>query len=268
MTKTLAFFGLIGPFFPVWYVCYLAFLKSSFVPASSFFVFSYICAHCAKITFTNNCPNTIWPGTLTADQKPQLSTTGFELASKASSSVDIQAPWIGRFWARTGCSTDASGKFSCATADCASGQVACNGNGAIPPASLVEINIAANGGQDFYDVSLVDGFNLPVSVATQGGTGECKTSSCPANVNAVCPAELQVKGSDGSVIACKSACTAFNEPQYCCTGAYDKPETCPPTKYSMIFENQCPQAYSYAYDDKNSTFTCSAAPNYVITFCP
>ncbi|KAB1199213.1 Thaumatin-like protein 1 [Morella rubra] len=177
-------------------------------------------AHCAKITFTNNCPNTIWPGTLTADQKPQLSTTGFELASKASSSVDIQAPWIGRFWARTGCSTDASGKFSCATADCASGQVACNGNGAIPPASLVEINIAANGGQDFYDVSLVDGFNLPVSVATQGGTGECKTSSCPANVNAVCPAELRVKGSDGSVIACKSACTAFNEPQYCCTGAY------------------------------------------------
>jgi hypothetical protein len=166
------------------------------------------------------------------------------------------------------CTTDASGKFSCETADCASGQVACNGAGAIPPASLVEINIAANGGQDFYDVSLVDGFNLPVSVATQGGTGDCKASSCPADVNAVCPADLQVKGSDGSVIACKSACTAFNQPQYCCTGAYNTPETCPPTSYSMIFENQCPQAYSYAYDDKNSTFTCSGAPDYVITFCP
>ena len=49
-----------------------------------------------------------------------------------------------------------------------SGQVSCNGNGAVPPASLVEINIAADGGMDFYDVSLVDGFNLPVSVATQG----------------------------------------------------------------------------------------------------
>ncbi|XP_062166820.1 thaumatin-like protein 1b [Alnus glutinosa] len=225
-------------------------------------------AHAAKITFTNNCQTTVWPGTLTADQKPQLSTTGFELASKASSSVDVQAPWIGRFWARTRCTTDASGKFTCETADCASGQVACNGAGAIPPASLVEINIAANGGQDFYDVSLVDGFNLPISVATQGGTGECKSSSCSADVNAACPAELQLKGSDGSVIACKSACLAFNEPQYCCTGDHSTPETCPPTNYSMIFENQCPQAYSYAYDDKNSTFTCSNAPDYVITFCP
>ncbi|KAG2682806.1 hypothetical protein I3760_10G002000 [Carya illinoinensis] len=225
-------------------------------------------AQSARITFTNNCPRTIWPGTLTSDQNPQLSTTGFELASKASRSLDVQAPWKGRFWARTRCSTDASGKFSCETADCASGQVACNGNGAIPPASLVEINIAENGGQDYYDVSLVDGFNLPVSVATQGGTGECKTSSCSSNVNAVCPTELQVKGSDGSVLACKSACTAFNQPQYCCTGDFSTPDKCPPTNYSMIFENQCPQAYSYAYDDQNSTFTCSGGPNYVITFCP
>ena len=121
---------------------------------------------------------------------------------------------------------------------------------------------------DFYDVSLVDGFNLPVSVATQGGSGDCQTSTCPANVNAVCPTELQVKGSDGSVIACKSACTAFNEPQYCCTGAFNTPQTCPPTNYSKIFEDQCPLAYSYAYDDQNSTFTCSGGPNYTITFCP
>ncbi|KAF5473648.1 hypothetical protein F2P56_010248 [Juglans regia] len=230
--------------------------------------FFFAGAQSARITFTNNCPRTIWPGTLTSDQKPQLSTTGFELASKASRSLDVQAPWKGRFWARTRCSTDASGKFSCLTADCASGQVTCNGNGAIPPASLVEINIAANGGQDYYDVSLVDGFNLPVSVATQGGTGDCKTSSCQANVNAVCPAELQVKGPDGSVLACKSACTAFNQPQYCCTGDFNTPDKCPPTNYSMIFEKQCPQAYSYAYDDQNSTFTCSGGPNYIITFCP
>ncbi|CAH9134567.1 unnamed protein product [Cuscuta epithymum] len=32
----------------------------------------------------------------------------------------------------------------------------------------------------------------------------------------------------------------------------------------------CPQAYSYAYDDKTSTFTCPSGPNnnYLITFCP
>ncbi|PQQ12713.1 thaumatin-like protein 1 [Prunus yedoensis var. nudiflora] len=189
-------------------------------------------AHAAKITFTNKCSYTVWPGTLTR------------------------------------CSTDASGKFTCATADCGSGQVSCNGNGAIPPATLVEITIAPSGGQDFYDVSLVDGFNLPMAVAPQGGTGECKASTCPADVNAVCPAELQVKGSDGSVIACKSACLAFGDSKYCCTPPNDKPETCPPTDYSKLFKDQCPLAYSYAYDDKSSTFTCNASPDYLITFCP
>ncbi|MQL41280.1 hypothetical protein EI012_25510 [Escherichia coli] len=40
------------------------------------------------------------------------------------------------------------------------------------------------------------------------------------------------------------------------------------TNYSQFFEQQCPDAYSYAYDDKSSTFTCSARPDYAITFCP
>ncbi|KAG2667209.1 hypothetical protein I3760_15G101900 [Carya illinoinensis] len=241
-------------------------LMISGLALASFFLFG---VQSARITFTNNCPNSVWPGTLTSDQKPQLSTTGFELASKASTQIDVQAPWKGRFWARTGCSTDALGRFSCAIADCASGQVACNGNGAIPPASLVEINMVENSGQDyFYDISLVDGFNLPVSVSTEGGTGDCQTTSCSANVNAACPAVLQVTATDGSVIACKSTCIAFNQPQYCCTGNFNSRETCPPTNYSMVFKNQCPQAYSYAFDDPSSLFTCSGAPNYVITFCP
>ncbi|MBA0596777.1 hypothetical protein Gorai_013586, partial [Gossypium raimondii] len=100
---------------------------------------------------------------------------------------------------------DTSGKFQCATADCGSGQITCNGAGAIPPASLIEFTLAASGGQDFYDVSLVDGFNLPLSVIPQGGSAGCGATGCPANVNAACPPELQVKGSDGGVIACKSA---------------------------------------------------------------
>ncbi|XP_070673512.1 PR5-like receptor kinase isoform X3 [Malus domestica] len=224
-------------------------------------------AHAAKITFTNNCPNTVWPGTVTGNQKPQLSLTGFELASKISRSVNVPSSWSGRFWARTRCATNAAGKFSCETADCGSGQVACNGTTPVPPATLVEITIAENGGQDFYDVSLVDGFNLPIFVAPQGGTGECMASTCPANVNAACPTELQVKAADKSVISCKSACVAYGEPKYCCTPPNDQPRTCPPTEYSEIFEKQCPQAYSYAYDDKNSTFTCSGEPDYVIIFC-
>ena len=80
-------------------------------------------AHSARITFTNNCLNTVWPGTLTADNQPQLSNTGFELSSKASLSLDAPPLWKGWFWARTECSTDYSRKFTCATAECGTGQV-------------------------------------------------------------------------------------------------------------------------------------------------
>ncbi|KAK9906012.1 hypothetical protein M0R45_000137 [Rubus argutus] len=225
-------------------------------------------AQSATFTFTNNCPFTVWPGTETGGGGAQLSTTGFELASGASLSVDVPAPWSGRFWGRTQCSADASGKFTCASGDCGSGQVACNGAGGIPPASLVELTLAANGGQDFYDVSLVDGFNVPIQLAPQGGSGGCSAASCAGNINSVCPPELAVKGSDGGVIACKSACLVFNQPQYCCTGDHGTRETCPPTDYSMIFKSQCPQAYSYAYDDKSTSFTCNGGPNYLVTFCP
>ncbi|KAE9619651.1 putative thaumatin [Lupinus albus] len=227
----------------------------------------YAVAQGAQITFTNRCKYTVWSGTLTGDQKLPLSTTGFELAPGASKSVDLPAPWSGRFWARTGCSNK-NGKFVCDTADCASGQVECKGAGAIPPATLVEITTAANKGQDFYDVSNVDGFNVPMSMSPQGGSGDCKTSSCFGNINTVCPKELQIKGSDGSVIACKSACLAFNKPEYCCTGNHNTAATCPPTNYSRIFANKCPNAYSYAYDDKTSTFTCNGRPSYIITYCP
>ncbi|KAF3521148.1 hypothetical protein DY000_02062406, partial [Brassica cretica] len=71
----------------------------------------------------------------------------------------------------------------------------------------------------------------------------------------------------GIVAACKSACAAFNAPEFCCTGAHATPQTCSPTHFSAVFKNACPSAYSYAYDDATSTFTCSGA-NYLITFCP
>jgi hypothetical protein len=40
----------------------------------------------------------------------------------------------------------------------------CNGAGGVPPATLAEITLKGDGGKDFYDISLVDGFNVPVQV--------------------------------------------------------------------------------------------------------
>ncbi|KAF6167724.1 hypothetical protein GIB67_017219 [Kingdonia uniflora] len=219
-------------------------------------------AHSASFTFTNRCPYTVWPGILSGGGSSP-SATGYELGSGASTSQNIPVPWTGRFWGRTQC-TNNGGRLVCATGDCASGQVGCNGAGAIPPVTLAEFTLGGDGGKDFYDISLVDGFNLPISITPTSG---CPVTSCPANVNLVCPSELSIKNG-GETIACKSACLAFNSPQYCCTGANNQPSTCPPTDYSRVFKNACPQAYSYAYDDQSSTFTCGTGADYTITFCP
>ena len=84
-----------------------------------------------------------------------------------------------------------------------------------------------------------------------------------------CPDALQVKNGQGTVIACNSACNAFNTDQYCCRGAYGTPETCKsetwPENYPKFFKDRCPDAYSYAYDDHKSTFTCKANA-YLVTF--
>jgi hypothetical protein len=54
--------------------------------------FIYVGAHSVTITVTNNCAYTIWPADQTSAQQSQLSNTGFELASKASTSLGVPTP--------------------------------------------------------------------------------------------------------------------------------------------------------------------------------
>ncbi|KAK4342563.1 hypothetical protein RND71_038379 [Anisodus tanguticus] len=214
-------------------------------------------------TLQNNCGYTVWPGTLSGNGAI-LGDGGFSLSPGASIQLPAPSGWSGRFWARTGCTFDDSGNGKCVTGDC--GALKCTGGG-VPPVSLAEFTIANSENQkDFYDVSLVDGYNVGVGVRTSGGSGDCQYAGCIADLNGNCPEELQVLDS-GKVVACKSACAKFNTPEYCCTGDHATPDTCSPTKYSQLFKNACPSAYSYAYDDASSTFTCSGS-DYLITFCP
>uniref|UniRef100_A0A803NG17 Thaumatin-like protein 1b n=1 Tax=Cannabis sativa TaxID=3483 RepID=A0A803NG17_CANSA len=225
----------------------------------------------ATFTITNECSYTIWPGILSGAGTSPLSTTGFSLQPGESNSLQVPISWSGRLWGRTLCSTDpTTSKFSCVTGDCGSSTVECSGAGAIPPATLAEFTLNGAGGLDFYDVSLVDGYNLPMKVAPvvgEGTGGNCTTTGCLVDLNPGCPAELKVSSASVESVACKSACEAFGDPQFCCSGAYATPDTCKPSSYSLFFKNACPKAYSYAYDDGTSTFTCANA-NYVITFCP
>ncbi|KAF5768992.1 putative Thaumatin family [Helianthus annuus] len=225
----------------------------------------------ATFTLTNQCTYPVWAGLLSGAGTPPLPTTGFPLEPSQSNSISIPPSWSGRIWGRTLCSTDSTGRFTCVTGDCGSGTVECNGSGAAPPATLAEFTLNGANGMDFYDVSLVDGYNLPMMVVPQGESGgNCNVTGCMADLNKNCPAELRLTGAgdDGESVACRSACEAFGDPMYCCSGAYSTPQTCNPTSFSEYFKTACPTAYSYAYDDGTSTFTCSSSPNYVITFCP
>uniref|UniRef100_A0ACD5W6M0 Uncharacterized protein n=1 Tax=Avena sativa TaxID=4498 RepID=A0ACD5W6M0_AVESA len=202
----------------------------------------------------NKCPYTVWPGAT-----PLGGGTKLDPGQSTSFKAEAGTQSI-RIWGRTGCNFDANGQGSCTTGDCG-GVLACKGGGK-PPVSLAEITLGSGGASDFYDVSLVDGFNVPMSFGPAGPTGgSCHTIECSADINAQCPSELKVDG------ACASACLKFNTPQYCCPPPAT-PETCLPTDYSRFFKKLCPDAYSYAYDDKSSTFTCVSGADYDVIFCP
>ncbi|XP_024169981.1 PR5-like receptor kinase isoform X2 [Rosa chinensis] len=216
-------------------------------------------------TMVNKCEYAVWPGILSNPGAPPFPTAGFALEKDETMTLIAPASWRGRLWGRTLCTLDSTGNFSCVTGDCGSGKQECSGSGAATTATLAEFSLDGFGGLDFFDISLVDGYNLPMLVVPEGGTGtSCTNTGCVVDLNSVCPSELKVTSGSGSeVVGCKSACEAFQQPQYCCSGA----DKCKPSSYSQIFKNACPQAYSYALDDATSTFACANA-NYTITFCP
>ena len=63
----------------------------------------------------------------------------------------------------------------CQTGDCG-GLFQCKGWGTIP-ATLAEVNFDAWDSLDFYDVSMVDGSNLPMWINTTSGAAPDKVSS-------------------------------------------------------------------------------------------
>lgn len=223
----------------------------------------------ASFKLVNKCRYEVWPGVLSGANTAPLSPTGFALKSGKSRTLSVPKAWSGRIWARTLCTEYSPTNFSCVTGDCGSGKIECAGSGAKPPATLAEFTLNGADGLDFYDVSLVDGFNLPMLVVPRGGTrGGCSATGCLVDLNGKCPRALRVaREGGGGRVACRSACEAFGDPQFCCSDAYATPDTCQPSVFSLFFKHACPRAYSYAYDDKTSTYTCASA-DYIIIFCP
>ena len=228
------------------------------------------------ITVENRCGANIWPA---IQGNPLPLNGGFKLDVNSSKSFNVPSNWIStRVWARTGCSevnVNGNVKLMCETGDCSNG-LECNGAGS-DGVSLAEFTL---GTSDTYDVSLVDGFNIPVAIVPSHIAVEvrseinfiyaqCRSTYCANDVNLDCPIESQVvKG--GNVVACLSSCNTYKTDAYCCKGAFATPETCARPVVSERAKSLCPLSYTYAYDDHTSTFTCPdyAQPDYTIVFCP
>ena len=157
----------------------------------------------AQITINNNCSETVWvgafpnigSGTITGGSDPGTITTlgGWELDANATATITVPDNWSGRFWGRTGCSFNAQGVCNnqtvtvnnndyviancCDTGGCQNGSnfaLDCAQTG-LPPATLAEFTLAA-GGLDAYDVSMVDGGNIPVEIIPDSSDYDCSTN--------------------------------------------------------------------------------------------
>uniref|UniRef100_A0A0V0HA36 Putative thaumatin-like protein 1b-like n=1 Tax=Solanum chacoense TaxID=4108 RepID=A0A0V0HA36_SOLCH len=243
-----------------------AYYFSVVVIFSLFFIYG---CYATKLLIKNNCPHKIWPATQSGTDEGAAIPTGFRLASRGTKKFNLPNPWSGRIWARHLCSYSGQ-NFTCLSGDCRSGSIECDGAGGTPPATLVQFTIANTSNEkDFYSVSIVDGFNLPVSV-TPINRPDCGIADCLVNLkDAHCgnQVELEVRDQNETVIGCKSGCSAFNRDDLCCTGAYNSPQTCKPSIYSLTLKKLCDKAITYPYDDE-TLFTCSGGANYKITFCP
>lgn len=203
-------------------------------------------------TVTNNCAQTVWAAALPSTTFPGgmvAMTPGYSFR------VAVDNGWSGRIWGKTQCATS-GGKLTCASDPF--------------PSSLAEFTLTKTlpTGLDFYDLSLVDGFNLPIAITALGHAPDpahpynCGDPACSQNLNGTCPQALQ-DTVGAQVIAC-----ANDECKVLGDNDASSPDCVYPNQYTEFFKTACPTAYSYPFDDPTSTFTCAGLNDYAIVFCP
>ncbi|KAG6849624.1 hypothetical protein H0H93_006833 [Arthromyces matolae] len=167
-------------------------------------------ASARSFTVYNACPFTIWPALFTdLNVAPNVPSQATGWEAPAWSAVTFQVPdnWkAGRIWGRRDCDFSTNpGPNSCLDGGC-NGGLLCDphtGTG-VPPATVAEFTFQGDGNQDWYDVSLVDGYNLPMRITNNVG---CPVADCPVDLGPLCPSALQGPyDSSGFPVGCKSAC--------------------------------------------------------------
>ncbi|KAH6628264.1 thaumatin family-domain-containing protein [Chaetomium tenue] len=290
-----------------------------------------------QLTVVNSCGEPIWPGIVTQNGiGPE--TGGYKLTPGSSKMIDGSGP-------STFNGVNGHGA-ACLTGDCL-GKLNCQFAGQVPT-TLAEFTLQGGdfNDQTFYDISLVDGYNLPLAIiyhpapnttwippnltncaciATAGYLSPSSSTSLHpspdlsalntnttypmpyesvetnSTIQSWCPSQLQQypphnkpgsgpgQGADGpdtlpnpadgagnssswaprpSFQPCLSPCSATHEAADCCTGPYNDPGVCVPSTYARRAKRVCPDAYSFAYDDRASTFVVPAGGGWEVRFCP
>jgi hypothetical protein len=208
-----------------------------------------------KLYIENHCAYTIWNFALPQNTFP--GSVPLKIDPGQVLAVGWSDQFSGRVWGRSEC-TGTGGNLKCAQTHAD---------------SLAEWTLTRGMASDWYDVSLVDGFTIPMGIIQMdapftlsgayvsggklGPDGICGSPICAADLNANCPAAQQQKDAMGKVVGC--------------TNGLKGPS--PGTKY---FKDGCPTSYTWDFDDPQSLFRCpdaaqnggKGAKNYRLIYCP
>lgn len=234
-----------------------------------------------QITIKNSCKGTVYAAYAGQGGTVTGSEPGWEMAQGASTTIDAPETWNNaRIWARTGCG---AGGTNCIIGKCASNTVTCDGTEfGTTGATLAEFTFGA---YETYDVSIVDGFNLPMAITPSGGTaGTCDVASCGTtkDILANCDPILVYPAGSETIWSCQSACGAGiqfsaldsgafdpNDSPTCCTGSAWA-NNCPTSNIPFYapYKAMCEEGYIYAKDDPNGGAHGCIGPSYLVEFCP
>ncbi|GAA5877213.1 hypothetical protein JCM3774_000119 [Rhodotorula dairenensis] len=231
-----------------------------------------------QFEINNNCAETLWPALTNQGPENLRSYSGLRgwMAPPGHrQTLSLPENWNGRIWPRRMCNFNYGGSGSCVTGSCESGINCKDHEGDF--FSLGEFNLNSWGGLDFYDLSFVAGFDVPMSIAPDG----CQRLACTPDITAICPDErMKKRDASGRVLGCRSACFAGINAEVpsmnCCSGIYESIPACVPEHIDFygLFKPICPNAFWYPRDQREGNpqvdWACPAGskPKYTITFCP
>ncbi|ORX39164.1 thaumatin family-domain-containing protein [Kockovaella imperatae] len=241
------------------------------------------------IHVVNSCGSNVYPAYAGKGDQVTLSSGGvappaWELAAGGTTDLIVPDNWeSGRIWLRSG---ECNGNVEkCKIGACVGGGNNCDGKayGSLG-ATIAEFGMGGAEYGDFYDVSMVEGFTVSMSITPS--TSSCTVASCGAETDILrqCdPRLVWPKGSD-QIWGCAAACSAgifylgqgvttfdWQDCPSCCNGAYLY--NCPASNFPFydVYKPMCKMGYVFAKDDvvpnQTAVLNCPSGASYTLELC-